>query len=170
MEKDLRIPEEITKQEIDRQAKFGMEPSGIDFVIAGMEESKAQLVKDRRGRPEFNNVLEADAHNWATREVDRPDREKALYDIRVLLWRYFREQLTPEIVDAIAEEIYNTIRSICPAGEEIRKREGERIVDWIDRNNTWSVEHGLNIGSATWQPFRQVLKGKEEEDGIIEDK
>lgn len=37
---------------------------------------KAQLAKLHRDRPKFNNALEADAHNWDERELDRPDREK----------------------------------------------------------------------------------------------
>ena len=32
--------------------------------------------------------------------------EKCLYEIRVILWRYFREELTPEAADDIAKEIY----------------------------------------------------------------
>ena len=37
---------------------------------------------EQKDRPKFNNALEADAHNWDTRELDRPDREKVADFIR----------------------------------------------------------------------------------------
>ena len=52
-------------------------------------DAHAQLSKVRdRPDKKFNNALEADAHNWDTRELDSPDREGEL--IRILIQLYIR--------------------------------------------------------------------------------
>ncbi len=40
----------------------------------------------RKPSPEFNNVLEADAHNWDTRELDRPELREALAELEHDQW------------------------------------------------------------------------------------
>lgn len=59
----LLTPGEIVKKEVARQAEFGMEPGWEDFVIAGIEEAKAQLAKFQK-------------HKLA-----RPDRKKLLIEL-----------------------------------------------------------------------------------------
>ncbi len=65
----LLSPEETTK--------LAYTDSGKLYPNAFYRIKKAQRDLTRRERPKFNNVLEADAHNWDIRELERlPDREK----------------------------------------------------------------------------------------------
>lgn len=76
-DKGLLTDEEKKVYHHTHQYQVGDEITGLhtitedDWDIDGLLKAQRDLRK-RLDRPKFNNVLEADAHNWDTRELDSP--------------------------------------------------------------------------------------------------
>lgn len=104
-------------------------------------------------------------------KIHSPDREKVLHNIRVALWRYFKEKLTPEAAEDIAEEIsalfdeegtdpqakefgwyiehgWTPPEELKMKKEGIRKDERERIIEWMGGKCT---EHWANSTPFRWR-------------------
>lgn len=97
-----------------------------------------------KDRPEFNNALEADAHNWDTRELERPDREieeivdDALTTEAIIVLNLDREKIkaikdwTDNQINASYKLRETTIAKIIALIEEAKREEKERIIEEID--------------------------------------
>lgn len=141
-------------------------PDEVTTISEAKKEAKDILAKVKQHyKQEFNNALEADAHNWDTRELDRPElREKIsgvlhqyiirnLYETITINEGLITDQILARIPDIEETEAYFRGRrdglTILEANvAEAKKQERERIGGWLE-NELYQAELNLPIEDLT---------------------
>lgn len=116
-----------------------------------------------KGKPQFNNALEADAHNWDTREI-APDQSKLLADIMHVL------QLNVRKYQPLAND-KNVAELIISKADKVKDAEIEALIEWlrINPNQKHKVMKRAKMGGyenlqdKDWQELKALLTSKEVE-------